>query len=87
MALFKVCRGKESDLPEQRTDGFAYFCRDSRNFFIDCTDAEGKVVRMQINSDCANKIRYSDETGEYIEADLASYIDGRIVHEFLGGEW
>ena len=75
-------------------DGYASFCSDSRNFFIDWTDLDGNLSRAQINSDCANKLRYVDQSGEYMEIDLVSYIDGSKVRsmdsfrqEFLGGEW
>ena len=35
MALFKVLRGNETDLPINYNDGYAYFTQDTHNFYID----------------------------------------------------
>lgn len=49
MALFKVFRGNEADLPAKMTDGWAYFCTDTSNLFIDYED--GSVLkRAQLNA-------------------------------------
>lgn len=60
MALFKVCRGNETDLPSAKNDGWAYFCTDTGNFYIDHIDSSGALVRTQINASCANKLRDVD---------------------------
>ena len=45
MALFKVLRGNEDNLPEQLTDGYAYFTSDTNNFYIDHPDENGELIR------------------------------------------
>lgn len=50
MALFKSLRGKRSNLPSTKTDGYAYFCTDDGTFHIDYTDDSGAVQRKQINA-------------------------------------
>ena len=50
MALFKSLRGKRSNLPSTKTDGYAYFCTDDGTFHIDYKDDSGVVQRKQINA-------------------------------------
>lgn len=45
MALFKILRGNEAMLPEQKTDGYAYYCTDTHNFYIDHLNENGELVR------------------------------------------
>jgi hypothetical protein len=49
MALFRVSRGDSSNLPSVKTDGWAYFCSDTGEFFIDYTDLDGNLQRKKIN--------------------------------------
>ena len=48
MALFKVLRGNRQNLPSERHDGWAYFCSDTGEFFIDydtnTKDENGKAI-------------------------------------------
>jgi hypothetical protein len=75
MALFKISKGKESNLPKNTTEGFAYFTTDEGNFFIDIetnsfTSHEKAVAagaRIQVN---ANNANFADE------AAIASYLKG-----------
>lgn len=80
MALFKICRGNESNLPDTLTDGYAYFCTDTGNFYIDWADAEANVSRKHINAEYATKLRFKDENDEWVE------IDPKDLHEMLGFE-
>ena len=48
MALFKVNRGNSTTLPTAMTDGWAYFCTDTGEFFIDYADSDGILHRKQI---------------------------------------
>ena len=50
MSLFKSLRGKRENLPEVKTDGYAYFCVDDGTFFIDYTDEYGVLQRKQLNA-------------------------------------
>lgn len=59
MALFKINRGDESNLPKVLTNGWAYFCTNG-NFYIDYTDSEGIPCRKQINADAANKLHFTE---------------------------
>lgn len=70
MALFKVYRGNESNLPTAMNDGYAYFCTDTGNFYIDWDNGTGILSRAQINARSAVNLRYlSDE--EYVELSAA----------------
>lgn len=60
MALFKVFRGDETNLPASMNDGWAYFCTDTGNFYIDWDNGEN-LVRTQINANYANKLQYRDD--------------------------
>lgn len=56
MALFKSLRGKRSNLPSTKTDGYAYFCTDDGTFHIDYKDGSGVVQRKQINAANADTV-------------------------------
>lgn len=56
MALFKPNLGNKENLPTTLTAGWAYFCTDSGEFFIDYADSNGILHRKQINADEANKL-------------------------------
>lgn len=56
MALFKINRGNSVTLPSAMTDGWAYFCTDTGEFFIDYADSNGELHRKQINADEAKKL-------------------------------
>lgn len=66
MALFKISRGSETNLPKGITDGYAYFCADSQNFYIDFVDSEGVATRKKLGVEYAEKLRYSTD-GKYVE--------------------
>ena len=66
LALFRVCRGNESNLPATMNDGWAYFCTDTGNFYIDWADDQGALYRVQINSNYSNSLRYHND-GELLE--------------------
>lgn len=81
MALFKVYRGDSTALPggkdgwtdasgnrlaqHKMVDGYAYFCTDTGEFFID-VDFKGSVglVRKQITSLSAEKLHKKDSSGD-----------------------
>ena len=50
MALFKILRGNAANLPTTKKDGYAYFCTDTHDFYIDYTNASGKLTRGQLNA-------------------------------------
>lgn len=68
MALFKICRGAEINLPTTLTSGYCYFCTDTTNFYIDYTDTYGALTRAKIASKYADKLRYTED-GNFIELD------------------
>lgn len=88
MAHFKINRGKETNLPEQLTDGLVYFCTDTGNLFVDYNESD-MLVRKQLNASCANKLRYLDGN-EYFEIDsstligtiekLSAYVDAEFIY-------
>lgn len=68
MALFKICRGVETNLPTTLTSGYCYFCTDTTNFYIDYTDTYGALTRAKIASKYADKLRYTED-GNFMELD------------------
>lgn len=78
MALFKICRGNESNLPTTLTDGYAYFCTDTGNFYIDWADSDGNVSREHISAEYATKLRYKDDNGEWVEIDPKDLIENQV---------
>lgn len=74
MALFKILRGSETALPENKIDGYAYFCTDTGSFFIDHQvevkkeDGTSEIIiaRSKISANCADKLRYLKD-GEICE--------------------
>jgi hypothetical protein len=66
MALFKSLRGNEKNLPSTLTDGYAYFCTDTGNFYIDHKNAEGTLVRSKISANYAEKLRYESDGTEIV---------------------
>ena len=45
MALFKILRGNAASLPKEKKDGYAYFCTDTHDFYIDYKKADGTLTR------------------------------------------
>lgn len=56
MALFKILRGNAANLPTTKKDGYAYFCTDTHDFYIDYTKADGSLDRAQLNAYAADKL-------------------------------
>ena len=57
MSLFKPFRGNSADLNAvEKHDGYAYFCTDTGEFFIDYADSNGELHRKQINAEEAKKL-------------------------------
>lgn len=73
MALFKICRGAETNLPTTLISGYCYFCTDTTNFYIDYTDTYGALVRSKIAAKYADKLRYSQD-GNYVEIDPTNIV-------------
>lgn len=44
MALFKILKGKESDLPIQINEGYCYLCTDNNLFYIDTSPTERVIL-------------------------------------------
>ena len=83
MALFKINRGNESNLPVELKDGWAYFCTDNGNFHIDYINSDGELQRRQINSEYAAKLRYLSD-GEYVE--LTAEQLAEAIRNFQAGQ-
>lgn len=66
MALFKICKGAETNLPQTLTNGYCYFCTDTTNFYIDYTDTYGALTRSKISAKYADKLRYTED-GNFVE--------------------
>ena len=83
MALFKVYRGHEDNLPTTKTDGYAYFCTNTGSFYIDHKDTSGVLVRSKISARYADKLRYVQD-GETIEIDASEVLTASNAVEKLG---
>lgn len=57
MALFKILRGNAVDLPTEIKDGYAYFCTDTHDFYIDYTNNENELTRGLITAGSSNNSR------------------------------
>lgn len=86
MALFKVNRGTSVNLPAAKHDGWAYFCTDTAEFFIDYLDENEVLQRKQISADEAKKLAnqidwfQNDETApDYIKNRPGGYIDDKGI--------
>lgn len=77
MALFKICRGSEVSLPSALTDGCAYFCTDTTNFYIDHKDSTNVIVRSKISGAYAEKLRakVNNETVELGIEDIIAQLN------------
>lgn len=73
MALFKINRGSEKNLPAGITDGYAYFCTDNQNFYIDFIDSSGVSTRKKLGVEFAEKLRYLKD-GVYVEIDPTTLV-------------
>lgn len=73
MALFKISRGSEKNLPTGITDGYAYFCTDNQNFYIDFIDSSGVSTRKKLGVEFADKLRYLKD-GAYVEIDPTTLV-------------
>lgn len=71
MALFKPFRGNSADLNAvEKHDGYAYFCTDTGEFFIDYADSNGELHRKQINADEAKKLTGYDITNALNDSEV-----------------
>lgn len=48
MALFKINRGNETNLPETLHDGWAYFCTDTGSLYIDYLGEDGTTLYRKL---------------------------------------
>lgn len=88
MALFKVLRGNEANLPEQLTDGYAYFTSDTNNFYIDHLDENGNLVRSlngvgqraPQNGEVFNDYENNLALTEHSHAEGTGTVAGKMAH-------
>ena len=86
MALFRIFKGNEANLPEKKREGFAYFTIDESDFYIDTEDtgynSDGSInsskpgVRQQLNAKRARYLKSKDLNRDN-EHDL--YIDDEEI--------
>lgn len=72
MAIFKIYRGLETNMPTSITDGIAYFCKDTGNYYIDYT-LDGTPTRSKISAKYADKLRYVSD-GTSVEIDPSTIL-------------
>lgn len=69
MALFQIFRGDENELNlVPLHEGYAYFCEDTGNFFIDVSDVAGG--RLPVNAYAAQILRNTMSDGSIKEIDI-----------------
>ena len=73
MAMFKVLRGVEANIPSTYTDGCIYFCKDTSNYYIDYIGTDGEPHRSKIAAGYADKLRYMKD-GQSIDVNPADII-------------
>lgn len=73
MAMFKVLRGVEANIPSAYTDGCIYFCKDTSNYYIDYIGIDGELHRSKIAAGYADKLRYMKD-GQSIDVNPADII-------------
>lgn len=73
MAMFKVLRGLEANIPSTYTDGCIYFCKDTSNYYIDYIGTDGELHRSKIAAGYADKLRYMKD-GQSIDVNPADVI-------------
>ena len=84
MALFKIFKGNKVNLPDNKNEGYAYFCEDSHDFFIDHLNPndDKEVIRSRLSVEFADKLRYQD--GEtYIEVDPTNILQLASNDEYI----
>ena len=69
MALFKILRGNAANLPKEMKDGYAYFCTDTHDFYIDYTNSNGQLTRGQLNAKDADHATNADNATKASKAD------------------
>lgn len=93
MALFKISKGNESNLPAALTNGYCYYTIDEHNFYVDHPNASGALVRSKLSAEYAEKLRYSndgamveiDPSEIVLKTDLSSAGDSNTPVYFSGG--
>lgn len=73
MAMFKVLRGLEANIPSTYTDGCIYFCKDTSNYYIDYIGTDGELHRSKIAAGYADKLRYMKD-GQSIDVNPVDII-------------
>ena len=83
MALFKICKGAETNLPQTLTNGYCYFCTDTANFYIDYEDPYGALTRSKISAKYADKLRYTED-GNFVEIEPADVLTKNNYEAAIG---
>lgn len=86
MALFKIFKGAEEDLNDiPLHEGYAYFCEDTGNLFIDVSNIEGG--RLQVNAYAAqvlkNNVTEIDIDDIFLKNMTATVAQGGTGHDTL----
>ena len=86
MALFKIFKGAEEDLNDVPLhEGYAYFCEDTGNLFIDVSNIEGG--RLQVNAYAAqvlkNNVTEIDIDDIFLKNMTATVAQGGTGHDTL----
>lgn len=81
MALFKVLRGDRANLDAYGFhDGYAYFCSDTGEFFIDCVNSFGEETRKQLKGGAQAQIIEWDEEDLSIDSFCLSYVNCEMAN-------
>lgn len=79
MALFKISKGNKKNLPTKLTEGYAYFCEDTHEFYIDHYDpANNKILtRSLIRGETPNIIwhNHPNTREEYLDENQNIILD------------
>lgn len=50
MALFKISKGKSTNLPTNKVDGYCYVTTNDHKFYVDYTKDDGTLDRFALNA-------------------------------------
>ena len=54
MALFKISKGKSTNLPTNKVDGYCYVTTNDHKFYVDYTKDDGTLDRFALNAVAAD---------------------------------
>ena len=91
LTSFKISKGLEQNLPEEKIDGTMYFCTDTGNIYVDYSDNSGtyrKLVNLKaINDECTAALNssknYADSAANNALTQSKNYTDNKLLVQMI----